>query len=153
MKGVYLNERNPFSSESERKAIFCSVTTSQQNESLELIKQLTERGFEIFATPGTADAYQNVGIPVTKVDDDEAEVAAQISSGKLTAVFNIPTAGRNRQSFGFKIRALALRYQVPVYTCADTLEAALAATKVERSQQVHTLDDYRNLTYMTNKGK
>jgi carbamoyl-phosphate synthase large subunit len=153
MKGVYLNERNPFSSESERKAIFCSVTTSQQNESLELIKQLTERGFEIFATPGTADAYQNAGIPVTKVDDDEAEVAAQISSGKLTAVFNIPTAGRNRQSFGFKIRALALRYQVPVYTCADTLEAALAATKVERSQQVHTLDDYRNLTYMTNKGK
>jgi carbamoyl-phosphate synthase large subunit len=152
-KSVYLNEANPFSVKSAKKVVFCSVTDNQRSESLKLIKLLESRGFDILATPGTADYYNKAGIRTTKVNDEEAEVAKQMESGEITAVFNIPTAGRNRQSFGFKIRAFALRYQVPLYTCLDTLEATLAAAKGEPSPEVHTLDEYRDLSYMTNKGK
>jgi len=153
MKGVYLNKSNPFSAMSKKKAVFCSITSNQRDESLKLIKKLVKLGFDILATPGTADEYTKAGIPATRVNEEEADVAAQMASGKIAAVFNIPTAGRNRKSFGFKIRELALRYQVPVYTCVDTLEATLSSAKGEPSPDVHTLNEYRDLSYMTNKGK
>ncbi|MCO7176385.1 carbamoyl-phosphate synthase (glutamine-hydrolyzing) large subunit [Sporolactobacillus kofuensis] len=153
MKGVYLNEANPFSAKSDKKAILCSIAENERTESLNIIQQLNDLGFNIMATSGTADACKNAGIDVIKLTESEEEMHRQISGGQLAAVFNIPTAGRNRQSFGFTIRALALRYQIPVYTCADTISAALAAVDTERSQDVHTLDEYRDLTYMMNKGK
>ncbi|MCO7127344.1 carbamoyl-phosphate synthase (glutamine-hydrolyzing) large subunit [Sporolactobacillus shoreicorticis] len=153
MKGVYLNRPNPFAGKSMKKALLCSVTANQRSESLELIKQLEQIGFVILATPGTADEYAKAGILTEKVNDDESAVIEQFTSGRIAAVFNIPTAGRNRKSFGFKIRELALRYQVPVYTCADTLETTLSAAKGSPSSEVHTLDEYRDLSYMTNKGK
>ncbi|WP_028977214.1 carbamoyl-phosphate synthase (glutamine-hydrolyzing) large subunit [Sporolactobacillus terrae] len=147
LKGVLCNEDNPFAKDNANKAILCSITENQREESFDVVRQLAKDGFKIFATPGTAAAYRQAGMTVAEVNDD-AEAAAQlIANGQVSAVYNIPTAGRNRQSFGFQIRALALRYQVPVYTCTDTFVATLHAAKCAISSDVHTLDEYRNLSY------
>jgi carbamoyl-phosphate synthase large subunit len=143
-KAVFPGRKNPFPLSDEKKStVLCSVTEEQLEESLPIARQLAERGFTIAATPGTARYYEAAGVACRTVRKSTDDVQTVLSGGSVAALFNLPTAGRNRRSFGFQMRALALRYQIPVYTCIDTLVAALHAADDEPAFTVHTLDEYR----------
>ncbi|RYM06705.1 carbamoyl-phosphate synthase (glutamine-hydrolyzing) large subunit [Sporolactobacillus sp. THM7-7] len=152
-KAFFLGEPNPFADPDKKCIVLCSVTERQRKDSLAIVRRLAAKGFKIAATASTAECYQESGITVQKLEEDTEAVQALLSSDETAAFLNIPTAGRNTHSFGFQMRTLALRYQVPIYTCLDTIAEALDSSEAPASFTVHTLDEYRDLTYMTNKGK
>lgn len=152
-KALFPDGGNPFSETDGEKSIFCSIAARQRRESLPLVRRLLDKGFSIMATGDTASFYTQAGLAVRHIDERVAEVQSLFSEQRIAAVINIPTAGRNRGSFGFEIRALALRYGVPTYTCLDTVSAAVEAAEKLFEPDVHTLDEYRALTYTTNKEK
>lgn len=153
MKAYFLDNQNPFASAVQKEVILCSVTSRERLESLNAVRQLTAKGFRIIATTGTADFYQDAGVEAAEVDEKTEAIKELLAGGRVAAVINIPTAGRNRKSFGFEMRDLALRYQIPVYTCLDTITAALHAADRDFEFSVHTIDEYRDLNYTMNKGK
>jgi carbamoyl-phosphate synthase, large subunit len=153
IKACFLGRQSPFADSGQKDLILCSVAGRARDESLETISQLRSRGFTILATEGTAGYYQSAGFSAENIGENESDLKKLLSGHRVAAVINVPTAGRNRSSFGFDLRLLALRYQIPVYTCLDTVNAALAAADQKADLAVHTLDEYRNLNVMLEKGK
>ncbi|RYL87295.1 carbamoyl-phosphate synthase (glutamine-hydrolyzing) large subunit [Sporolactobacillus sp. THM19-2] len=152
-KAVFSGEENPFSGSQRGKKLLISITDRERPESLNLIRRLAGKGFEIVATGRTAAFVKSSGIRVQRIEAHAEAVQSLLAKGDTAAVLNIPTAGRNTESFGFELRSLALRYQIPLYTCLDTLKAAVDAADEDFTLNVHTLDEYRTLTYTTNKEK
>ncbi|MCI1859321.1 MAG: carbamoyl-phosphate synthase (glutamine-hydrolyzing) large subunit [Sporolactobacillus sp.] len=149
-KAWFLGRKNPFAKPDTHHMILCSIAERARSESLGLVTRLKAKGFAIAATEGTAAFLRQAGIETDDLEENADSVKRCLASGNVIALLDIPTQGRNRRSFGFTLRALALRYQVPVYTCADTLAAAVAAASAAPEWQVRTLDDYHDLNYMTN---
>ena len=91
-------------------------------------RRFVELGFSIVATPGTAAAFEENGVPVesTVVKLGEAigtNAVDLISSGKVDLVVNTPR-GRGPRADGAYIRTAANVHNVP---CLTTVAAALAA--------------------------
>ncbi|MFX3619417.1 MAG: carbamoyl-phosphate synthase (glutamine-hydrolyzing) large subunit [Sporolactobacillus sp.] len=152
-KACFFNKDYPFRSDAadEGKRIVCSIAERQREESLPLVRQMAACGFEIAGTTGTATFLQMSGLKVSVISADDLQPL--FADGRTLAVLNIPTAGRNRQSFGFNLRMLALRYQIPLYTCLDTLQAVLNKVLPSRDFSVQTLEEYREIKTMLSKGK
>lgn len=153
IKACFSGNQGPFANSGQKNLVLCSVTERAREESLETITQLQSRGFTILATEGTAEFYQSAGPDSERTGEDEGDLTKLLSGKRVAAVINVPTAGRNRRSFGFELRMLALRYSVPVYTCLDTVNAALAAADGTADLPVRTLDEYRQLNVVMEKGK
>ncbi|WP_332238793.1 carbamoyl-phosphate synthase (glutamine-hydrolyzing) large subunit [Sporolactobacillus sp. KGMB 08714] len=149
-KAFFLGKPNLFAGPGRRDAVLWSVAERQREESVPVVRRLAAKGFRIIATGDTANYYRNRGVGVLKLEKGCEAVRRLFASGKTAAFLNIPTAGRNVHSFGFRMRALALRYRIPLYTCLDTVAEALSAAGTSSSGTVHTLDEYRDLTYTTN---
>ncbi|CAM3114145.1 carbamoyl-phosphate synthase (glutamine-hydrolyzing) large subunit [Sporolactobacillus spathodeae] len=151
-KACFFKQTNPFTGNPNKKKVLCSVAGRQRQESLPLARMLDVLGFELLATPQTATFYQSEGLPTQSVPESDAQQL--LASDDVAAVLNIPTAGRDRSSFGFQLRLLALRYQVPLYTCLDTLQAVLNARETDVvTAKVQTLEEYVKMTHTLEEEK
>ncbi|GGE29303.1 carbamoyl phosphate synthase large subunit [Pullulanibacillus camelliae] len=142
-KALFMDAPNPLKYTKEQPIIFCSVTAREQMASLEAIKKLQAQGYTIAATPTTAEYYKNHGVRVEITTRETGEIERLMSEGKMAAVINIPTHGRNYETFGFYLRELALRFQVPLYTSLDTVKATIELLDKEIVNTVHPLASYR----------
>jgi carbamoyl-phosphate synthase large subunit len=123
--------------------IFCSISDREKLMSLSMIAQLVEHSFKIAATEGTALFLEENGIFVEKVVTDSHDVNEFFRHEKLKAVINVPNQGRNKQKFGFYIREQAVRYNIPVFTHLDTVEAMIDLHNHSRSDaKVRTMSEF-----------
>ncbi|WP_010632359.1 carbamoyl-phosphate synthase (glutamine-hydrolyzing) large subunit [Sporolactobacillus vineae] len=153
IKACFSGRQSPFANPEKKDLVLCSVADRARKESLGTARQLQSRGFTILATKDTAGFYQTAGLATESIGESEDGLKKLLSGNRVAAVINVPTAGRNRRSFGFELRLLALRYNIPLYTCLDTVNAVLAAADATGDLPVHTLDEYRQLNVVIEKGK
>ena len=142
-KAMFAGGENALQFARERPIVLCSMSDREKWESMEIIKVLKERGFQVGATLQTAAFYQKHDITVPHVMKDMASIKGLLVGGQVAAVLNIPTQGRNKDSFGFSLRELAVQYQVPLFTCLDTINAALKLPGNVGNRSVRTLAEYR----------
>ncbi|TCP28724.1 carbamoyl-phosphate synthase large subunit [Scopulibacillus darangshiensis] len=142
-KALFPQGENIFKDASEKPLIICSVSEQEKTESIGIITALQSRGFQIAATQSTATFYQHQGINVPFVVKDISSIKEHLKKENVAAVINIPTQGRKKTSFGFNLRELAVRYQVPLFTCLDTVKAALSLPQKRIPSSVLTLSEYR----------
>jgi len=120
-KGIYGSQERLF----ETRDIFCSIADRAKVESLTVLKNFIEKGFNLYATIGTAQFLKEHGIPVTVVEKDFEKLKHVWREKSFSLVINIPTKGRDRQTFGFYLRELAIQHQVPYFTSIDTIQKIL----------------------------
>ncbi|HEX7116994.1 MAG TPA: carbamoyl-phosphate synthase (glutamine-hydrolyzing) large subunit [Steroidobacter sp.] len=107
----------------------------------------TELKLPIYATPGTAEMLNEVGIPCTPVEKTEAAAVRVIDQGLVDLVINVP---REYDSLGrpdgFAIRRRAVEAQVPLFTDLQLARALIEALRVKRGRsfQVRAWDEYLN---------
>jgi carbamoyl-phosphate synthase large subunit len=102
--------------------------------------------YKLAATEGTASFLQENGIAIEKVVKDNVDVNELFKNNTIHAVINIPNQGRNKIKFGFYIREQATRYNVPVFTHLDTVEAMISLqTKSIVHSEVRTVTEYYNI--------
>ncbi|HSU79274.1 MAG TPA: carbamoyl-phosphate synthase large subunit, partial [Candidatus Angelobacter sp.] len=142
-KALFLGKGNPFKSTEKASKLLCSISLREQGESLPLLKHLQDKGFELVATPQTARFLVQNGVAVTQTVTTFEEIKTLFEAKTVSAVINCPTNGRNRTTFGFQLRAEAIKCQVPVFTCLDTVKAALTLQLTSDQIKVKTLVDYR----------
>jgi carbamoyl-phosphate synthase large subunit len=83
-------------------------------------------GFALYATPGTAEFFRRVGLPVETVNkfaDGSPHTVDLIRNGQVQLMVNTPL-GPHAHSDGAEIRSAAIAMNVPLLT---TLSAAMAA--------------------------
>jgi carbamoyl-phosphate synthase large subunit len=121
--------------------VFLSLADRDKPAGLDVARRLSELGFALAATLGTAGYLRDNGLPVdtlvAKVGEEgmAADAVELIAGGKVQMVINTPR-GRGSRDDGRHIRMAAVRHRVP---CLTTLAAARAAAAGIGDQAVHPL--------------
>lgn len=111
--------------------ILFSIADRDKTEALELIRILADLGYDIAATPGTANMVESTGIAVKvvahKIGEGRPDTVDLIKQGAVMAVVNTITGRRRPLLDGFEIRRAAVENGIPCYTSLDTARAAVTA--------------------------
>ncbi len=124
-------------------AVLISVNDYDKSAALKIARDLHRMGFQIYATPGTAAFFRQVGLPVTtinKVSDGSPHVVDLIRSGKVQLILNTPL-GFRAHSDGADIRSAATIMNVPLLTTLSAAMAAVNAIQALRKKELR----YRSL--------
>jgi carbamoyl-phosphate synthase large subunit len=108
-----------------RGVAFISVRDRDKPDGVKLAKALSDRGFSIVATGGTAEALASGGVPcgrVNKVREGRPHIVDMIKNHEVSLIVNT-TEGKRAIRESQSIRAEAVRNKVTYYT---TLAAAKA---------------------------
>ena len=119
--------------------VFISVKDSDKDNILEAATLMTELGFAIIATGGTAAHLDQKGLPVervNKVAQGRPHIVDRLTDGQVQLVFNT-TEGWQSLKDSYSIRATALNRKVPYFT---TAAASLAVARSIRALRGHALE-------------
>jgi carbamoyl-phosphate synthase large subunit len=124
-------------------AVLISVNDFDKGAALKIARDLHRMGFRLFATPGTADFFRRVGLPVdavNKVTQGSPHVVDMINAGAIDLILNTPL-GPITHSDGALIRTAATRMNVPLLTTLSAAAAAVSAVQALRKKEF----SYRSL--------
>jgi carbamoyl-phosphate synthase large subunit len=138
-----LDKAFPATSGEKESYLFCSISDREKQASLAILQQFVNANYKLAATEGTASFLQANGITIEKIVKDTDGVNELFQNNTINAVINIPNQGRNKIKFGFYIREQATRYNVPVFTHLDTVEALIGLqTQSVAYSEVRTVTEY-----------
>jgi carbamoyl-phosphate synthase large subunit len=132
-------------------AVFVSVADRDKRAIILPVLRLSQLGFDILATEGTAEVLSRNGIPSTVVRkyflgqqsvEGEPSIVELINDGRVDVVINTPS-GRSARADGFEIRTATVAADKPLFTTIAQLAAAVASFEVIRDGfDVRSLQDY-----------
>lgn len=126
--------------------IFVSVNDNDKQAVLDAVRRLSQMGFDLVATHGTADFLRRMGLKargINKVKEGSPHIVDDLKLGKIAMVINTPM-GRTSTIDSYSIRRTALEYSVPYFTtaaAANAVASALASLK-EKPLELQTLQEY-----------
>ena len=118
--------------------VLITVRDKDKDEMLPLAKKLYNKGFNIYATKGTATLLKNNGMDVhivEKIWEGAESIPNLLQLGKINFIINTPTRGKESNRDGFKIRRLAAESKVPCFTSLDTANALYDAIEDTKSEE------------------
>jgi carbamoyl-phosphate synthase large subunit len=126
--------------------VFISVRDGDKPRVVDPARLLTDLGFSLIATGGTARFLQEQGLSaakVNKVSEGRPHIVDSIKNGSIQLVFNT-TEGAQAMTDSRSLRRAALLHKVPYYT---TLAGAIAAAQgikayIAGDLEVRALQDY-----------
>jgi carbamoyl-phosphate synthase large subunit len=114
---------------------FISVRNSDKPRAIEIARMLSELGFAIVATRGTAAALQAAGVPVTevnKVNEGRPHIVDMLKNDEIAIVVNTVEERRKAIQDSYEIRRTALQDQIPTFTTLAAARAAAIGLKAAR---------------------
>ena len=126
--------------------VLITVNDYDKSAGLKVARDLHRMGFRLYATPGTAEFFARVGLPVETVNkfaDGSPHTVDLIRSGKVQLVLNTPL-GPNAHSDGAEIRSAAIAMNIPLLTTLSAAAAAVAAIQAlnKRELRYRSLQDH-----------
>lgn len=118
--------------------IFISVSKRHKERILEMARQLTDLGFDLVATDGTAQRLSEAGIEVKtvkKIAEGHPNLLDYLVDGKVELIINTPSGKGARTDEG-RIRAAAVQRGVPCITTLQAAEAAVVAMQALREGEL-----------------
>ncbi|ATY85146.1 carbamoyl-phosphate synthase large subunit [Kyrpidia spormannii] len=105
--------------------VVATVADKDKEEAWPILRRLSELGFTLIATKGTADFLECRGVAVTrvrKVEEGSPSILDVVRDG-ADLVINTMTRGREPRRDGFRIRREAVERGIPCLTSLDTARA------------------------------
>ena len=110
-------------------SILLSIADRDKAESVPLIKNLSQAGYTLYATKGTAAMIDGLGLSVISVaklgEGVHPDVLDIITGGPVNSVVNTMTGERSPLKDGFEIRRAAAERRIPCFTSLDTARSAV----------------------------
>ena len=132
-------------------SVFVSVADRDKRAVILPVLRLSQLGFTILATEGTAEILARNGIEAQVVrkyfmgqelDAAEPSIVELINDGKVDVVINTPS-GRSARADGYEIRTATVAADKPIFTTIAQLAAAVASFEAIREGfDVRSLQDY-----------
>ena len=111
--------------------VLISVKSQDKAHFLELARQLAELGFEIKATKGTADYFNQNGVqtkPINKMIEGSPHIGDAIEKQQIQLIFNT-TQGAQSIADSRSLRRAGLMASIPYYTTLSGARACVQAIK------------------------
>ncbi|WP_164102439.1 carbamoyl-phosphate synthase large subunit [Candidatus Laterigemmans baculatus] len=129
----------------EKGNIFISFSSRQKDRVVDISRRLTDLGFSILATTGTAERLEKAGIPVTrvrKIAEGHPNLIDYLKNDDVQLILNTPSGKGARTDEG-KIRATAVQHGIPCITTITGATAAILAMEALREGEmtVQSLQD------------
>jgi carbamoyl-phosphate synthase large subunit len=126
--------------------VFVSVADGDKRAVVFPVKRMADLGFEILATPGTADVLHRHGIPSVRVrkhsqgagPDGEPTIVDRILAGEVDMVVNTPS-GSSARADGYEIRAATTSVDRPMITTVQQFSAAVLAIEAAAGEPISVL--------------
>jgi carbamoyl-phosphate synthase large subunit len=109
--------------------VFVSVANRDKRAAIFPVKRLSDLGFRIIATSGTAQVLRRNGVQaevVGKFSDGPGNIVEKITAGEVDLVLNTPWGNSGPRVDGYEIRTAAVAAGIP---CLTTVQAAAAAVQ------------------------
>ena len=116
--------------------ILISVTERHKDAFQGLARRLSDLGFEIVATSGTADRLEAVGLKVhrvKKLKEGHPNLLDLVIDGEIMLIFNTPSGKGARTDEG-RIRTAAVARGIPCITTLPAADAAVLAMEALRTE-------------------
>jgi carbamoyl-phosphate synthase large subunit len=117
--------------------IIVTVRDKDKEEICEMLKSVSDVGFEFYATPGTRQALAEAGIEaklVNRITGESPNISEMLHEGGVSLVINTPTHGRIETRDGFKLRRLATEAGTPCLTSLDAARVLMESTRIVASE-------------------
>ena len=127
----------------QKGKVFVSVKQRDYQQAVEVGKQLSELGFQLIATRGTATQLQENGVEceiVNKVYEGRPHIVDMIKNDEIHLIINT-TEGKQAISDSFTIRSAALQHKVSYTTTLAGARATCLALKHQSDSDVNRLQD------------
>ena len=118
----------------QKSVMFSSGAAKSKVDLLDASKMLQSKGYEIYATPGTATFLNENGVEAVTVhwpDENpsaENNVISMIAAHKFDLIVNIPKNHTSRElTNGYRIRRAAIDHNIPLMTNARLAKAFIEA--------------------------
>jgi carbamoyl-phosphate synthase large subunit len=127
--------------------VFISVKNQDKRNAVMIAKRLSDMGFKIIATTGTADTLRRNDIPaatVPRVNEGRPNIIDFIKDGRVDLIINTP-AGKATKEDEIKIRSNAILYGIPLITTLSGAQASVNAIEClikDSSISVKSLQEY-----------
>jgi carbamoyl-phosphate synthase large subunit len=129
--------------------VFVSVADRDKPQLLLPVRRLSQLGYRILATEGTAKMLGRHGITAeavikhSKASDGQRSIVDMITAGEVDVVVNTPS-GADARIDGYEIRAATTAADKPIFTTAAQLSAAIGSFEVIREGKfkVKPLQEY-----------
>lgn len=118
--------------------IFLSVSSRHKDKIEDLARRLSELGFKLIATQGTALRLEQGGIPVTRIKklaEGHPNLIDYLKNEEVDLIINTPSGKGARTDEG-KIRAAAVQQGIPCITTIPAAEAAITAMEALREDEM-----------------
>lgn len=127
--------------------VFISLKQGDKESMLEPARKLVEMGYKLIATKGTHEFLSDNGVEnemVLKISVGRPNAIDLIKNGELALIINTPTRKGINTDEG-RLRATAVRFNVPMITTATGAGAAVLAMEAirEGAWTVRALQDYQ----------
>ena len=114
-------------------------------ELLESAKLLADKGYNLYATSGTAKFFENQGVKVETVakasQNKEPNLATMIEDDKLDMVVNIPkNYSRRELTDGYRIRRKAIDHNIPLITNVQVAKLLIDAIASGTAEELEIED-------------
>jgi carbamoyl-phosphate synthase large subunit len=127
--------------------IFVSVRSGDKRAVAPLARRLTDLGYALVATPGTARVLMRYGVAVETIhkvgEAYRPNVIDLMRRREIALVINTPDNGRARRDSAI-IRRTAVAQDIPHYTTLDGAQAAIGAIEalLKGEHRVQSLQEY-----------
>ncbi len=119
--------------------ILVSVKDEDHDRVAEAVKELTDNGFDVIATTGTAKTFKALGVEpelVAKVGQGHPNTVERINEGDVDLVINTVGADPRSVSDSSSIRRAALTQGIPYFTTAAAACAAVGGIRALQSESI-----------------
>ena len=128
--------------------VFVSVNDRDKRSVAPVALALTNMGYDLIATTGTARVLKAAGIPckqVNMVSEPHPNIADAIEQGRIAFIINTP-GGHRARGDGFRIRAMAVSHGIDLVTALSGATALIQAIAALRSGPLkpYALQDLNN---------
>jgi len=128
--------------------VFVSVRNDDKPAASELALRLTQLGFTVMATGGTAKVFERAGVTaerVNKVYEGRPHVVDRLRSGDVVMVINT-TEGEKAIRDSYSLRRTTLLSGIPYFTTIAAATAAVSAIEARRAGPltVRSLQEYHS---------
>ncbi len=131
--------------------VFVSVADRDKRAIVLPVLRLSQLGFDILATEGTAEVLARNGIETRvvrkysmgqEIVPDQPTIVELINAGEVDVVINTPS-GRSARADGYEIRTATVAADKPIFTTIAQLAAAVASFEaIQDGFDVRSLQDY-----------
>jgi len=127
--------------------VFISVKDKDKRNIVYIVKKLSDLGFQIVSTSGTAGGLKKAGIEVQevfKIGEGQPDIMDLIKNGKIKLIINTPSGNRKQKEDETRIRSGAVMRGIPLITTIAGAQASVNGIEAAKKKgfTVKALQDY-----------